>query len=157
MHDTSVGCVASAKACTCCYGFGMIAMVSTLLCIRAPVCTACCISPTHLSQLANSNPPAVPYLYLRMCVCCLPQAKDALFVMEGRLSGTLLGVAAIPSLPLSCEVRHTHHAAALQHQNLLPALLQHLRSASCCIKPIMCSNDMPSTSFTAASMVCWVW
>ena len=31
------------------------------------------------------------------------QAKDALAVMEGRLSGTLLGVAAQPSLPLSCE------------------------------------------------------
>jgi hypothetical protein len=33
--------------------------------------------------------------------CCVLQAKDALWVMEGRLSGTLLGVAAIPSLPLS--------------------------------------------------------
>jgi hypothetical protein len=39
-----------------------------------------------------------------LCLCCVVQAKDALWVMEGRLSGTLLGVAAIPSLPLSCEV-----------------------------------------------------
>lgn len=32
-----------------------------------------------------------------------PMAKDALATIEGRLSGTLLGVAAAPSLPLSCE------------------------------------------------------
>ncbi|PNG99208.1 Serine/threonine-protein kinase ATR, partial [Tetrabaena socialis] len=32
-----------------------------------------------------------------------PAAKDALATIEGRLGGTLLGVAAVPSLPLSCE------------------------------------------------------
>ncbi len=31
------------------------------------------------------------------------QARDALTVMEGRLSGSLLGVRCSPSLPLSCE------------------------------------------------------
>ncbi|GIL92019.1 hypothetical protein Vretifemale_19512, partial [Volvox reticuliferus] len=32
-----------------------------------------------------------------------PAAKDALATIEGRLSGTLLGVSAVPTLPLSCE------------------------------------------------------
>ncbi|GLC70545.1 hypothetical protein PLESTF_001002500 [Pleodorina starrii] len=32
-----------------------------------------------------------------------PAAKDALATIEGRLSGTLLGVAAVPTLPLSAE------------------------------------------------------
>ena len=32
-----------------------------------------------------------------------PAAKDALATIEGRLSGTLLGVLSQPSLPLSCE------------------------------------------------------
>ena len=32
-----------------------------------------------------------------------PAAKDALLTIQGRLSGTLLGVLSQPSLPLSCE------------------------------------------------------
>jgi hypothetical protein len=59
--------------------------------------------------------------------------------MEGRLSGTLLGVAAIPSLPLSCEVRYStampftyiamHNGfacvfCALVHQHNSPATAQ---------------------------------
>ncbi|WIA34494.1 hypothetical protein OEZ86_012821 [Tetradesmus obliquus] len=48
-----------------------------------------------------------------------PQAKDALAVMEGRLSGTLLGVAAIPSLPLSCEGQAARLIEeASDHENL---------------------------------------
>lgn len=47
------------------------------------------------------------------------QAKDALHVMEGRLSGTLLGVAAIPSLPLSCEGQAARLIEeASDHENL---------------------------------------
>lgn len=34
-------------------------------------------------------------------------AKDALAVMDGRLSGSLLGVLSQPSVPLSCE-GHAH-------------------------------------------------
>eukprot|EP00775_Hariotina_reticulata_P013107 gene13107-13235_t len=48
-----------------------------------------------------------------------PQAKDALLVMEGRLSGTLLGVASTPSLPLSCEGQAARLIAeASDHENL---------------------------------------
>lgn len=32
-----------------------------------------------------------------------PHAKDALHTMDGRICGTLLGVASQPSLPLSCS------------------------------------------------------
>ncbi len=53
-----------------------------------------------------------------MCVPCA-QAKDALATIEGRLTGTLLGVSSQPSLPLSVE----GHAArlmeeAMDHENL---------------------------------------
>jgi hypothetical protein len=49
----------------------------------------------------------------------LLQAKDALVVMEGRLSGTLLGVASTPSLPLSCEGQAARLISeASDHENL---------------------------------------
>ena len=32
-----------------------------------------------------------------------PQAQDALHTLQGRLTGTLLGVSSVPSLPLSVE------------------------------------------------------
>lgn len=48
-----------------------------------------------------------------------PQAKDALHVMDGRLSGTLLGVLSTPSLPLSCEGQAARLIdEATDHENL---------------------------------------
>lgn len=52
-------------------------------------------------------------------VCCCLQAKDALHVMDGRLSGTLLGVLSTPSLPLSCEGQAARLIdEATDHENL---------------------------------------
>lgn len=48
-----------------------------------------------------------------------PQAKDALATIEGRLSGTLLGVTSQPSLPLSCEGQaHRLITEATDRENL---------------------------------------
>ena len=64
----------------------------------------------HTRRLRPPRPPnPLPHM----------QAKDALAVMEGRLSGTLLGVLSTPSLPLSVE----GHVARLieeatDHENL---------------------------------------
>ncbi|KAK9914842.1 hypothetical protein WJX75_001188 [Coccomyxa subellipsoidea] len=48
-----------------------------------------------------------------------PQAKDALATLEGRLTGTLMGVRSIPSLPLSAEGQaHRLIAEATDKENL---------------------------------------
>lgn len=50
---------------------------------------------------------------------CSTQAKDALHVMDGRLSGTLLGVLSTPSLPLSVEGQAARLIdEATDHENL---------------------------------------
>ncbi|EIE22186.1 hypothetical protein COCSUDRAFT_55881 [Coccomyxa subellipsoidea C-169] len=48
-----------------------------------------------------------------------PQAKDALATLEGRLTGTLMGVRSIPCLPLSAEGQaHRLIAEATDKENL---------------------------------------
>lgn len=54
-----------------------------------------------------------------LCTPVSLQAKDALHVMDGRLSGTLLGVLSTPSLPLSCEGQAARLIdEATDHENL---------------------------------------
>lgn len=76
----------------------------------AGLCQACC------GTQSLQQPGCLPMLLLHpsvagsapsRCLMCRPwpclQARDALTVMEGRLSGTIIGVRCSPSLPLSCE------------------------------------------------------
>lgn len=79
---------------------------------------------SQLQLYARRRPPRSTHhgggaLTLAARACPAAQARDALVVMEGRLSGTLLGVAATPSLPLSCEGQAARLIAeASDHENL---------------------------------------
>eukprot|EP00983_Pelagomonas_calceolata_P115023 1160146-Pelagomonas_calceolata.AAC.24 len=63
-----------------------------------------------LSTTNCSLPTVLSYahiIFIHTHACCsrpiYEQAKDALATIDGRLSGTLLGVSSAPSLPLSVE------------------------------------------------------
>jgi phosphatidylinositol kinase/protein kinase (PI-3 family) len=78
-----------------------LAVAAAEFCRRLPVQQLCSLT---------ARPPVLP---------CSTQAKDALHVMDGRLSGTLLGVLSTPSLPLSVEGQAARLIdEATDHENL---------------------------------------